>query len=90
MSTAAIDQNSKQTITARLKTDGVTIKRAIADAATGKLGVTNNTAGAVTPSTFAASDENGRTSWFAVSELDSKVLVAIQCDSSGNILVKFV
>lgn len=87
---AAIDSNSKQTIFARLKTDGVTPTRIIADPNTGALGITTITSGAVVPTNFSATDENGRTSLFAVSENDSKALVALQCDSSGNLLVKMI
>lgn len=85
---AAIDVNSKQTITARLKDDGVTITRLVANPNTGALSTTTTTSGAVTPTTFAATDENGRTSWFAVSENEPTVLVALQCNSSGALLIK--
>jgi hypothetical protein len=90
MSNAAIDTNSKQTITARLKSDGVTVTRLIANPVTGALGTTTITAGAVTPSNFSATDDNGRTSWFAVSEFNSKQLVALQCDANGNLLIKTI
>ncbi len=90
MSTAAIDVNSKQSITARLKSDGLTVTRITASPITGAMDVTITTAGAVTPTTFAATDSNGRTSMFAVSQNDSTVLVALQCDSSGNLLIKHV
>lgn len=90
MSNAAIDPNSKQTATARLKTSGTTIKRLTATDSSGSLDVTTSTAGAGTPSTFAATDENGRTSWMAVSENDQSVLVALQCDSNGSLLIKIV
>lgn len=87
---AAIDGNTKQTTTARLKTDGLTVTRLTADPATHALGVTSITAGAVVPKNFSATDENGRTTWFAVSEDDPKQLVALQCDSNGNLLVKII
>lgn len=87
---AAIDQNSKQTITARLKTDGVTVTRLTADPVTDALYVTTTTSGAVAPTNFAATDDNGRTSWFAVSEDDPTVLVALQCDSTGALLIKTI
>lgn len=89
MATAALDRNSKQTATARLKTDGITIIRLKGDSS-GILQTTTTTSGAVTPSTFAATDDNGRMSLFAVSENNSKVLVALQCDSSGNLLIKMI
>lgn len=89
MATAALDQDSKQTATARLKTDGVTITRLKGDSS-GILQTTTTTSGAVIPSTFAATDDNGRMSLFAVSENDSKVLVALQCDASGNLLIKMI
>ena len=87
---AAIDVNSKQTITARLKTDGVTVVRLTADPSTQALDTTTNTTGAVSPASFAATDGNGRSTWFAVSENDSTQLVALQCDASGNLLVKLI
>ena len=90
MANAAIDTNSKQTVTARLKTDGVSIVRLTANASTGALQTTTVTTSAVTPTNFAATDENGRTSLFAVSENDSTQLVALQCDSNGNLLVKVI
>lgn len=90
MANAAIDSSNRQSITARLKTDAVTIKRIVADPGTGALSFTTNTAGAVTPASWAATDGNGRTSWFAVSENDPTVLVALQCDSSGSLLVKVI
>lgn len=87
---AALDANSKQTATARLKNDGLTITRLTADPSTGALYTTVTTAGAVTPKTFAATDENHRTSWFAVSENDGTTPIALQCDSTGALLVKHV
>ena len=88
MSNAAIDSNSKQSIIARLKTDGVTVTRITADPSTQAMDVTTTTSGAVTPSNFSATDESGRTSWVAVSENDPTVLVALQCDSNGYLLIK--
>lgn len=88
--TAALDGSSKATITARLKTDALTITRLTAVPTTGALSVTTTTAGAVSPAAWAATDANGRTSWFAVSENDETVLVALQCDSTGALLVKYV
>lgn len=85
---AALDQNSKQTSLARLKTDGITLKRLIADPNTGKLQVTTDTSGAVTPLSFSGTDENGRTAWFAVSENDHNQIVSLQCDGAGVLLIK--
>lgn len=85
---AAIDVNSKQTITARLKTDGVSITRLTANPTTGKLSASTNTSGAVIPVNYAGTDDNGRNSWFAVSEFNPKQLVALQCDSTGALLIK--
>ncbi len=87
---AAIDSNSKQTITARLKTDGITIVRITADPTTHAMGVTETTTGGVVPKNFAATDSSGRTSLFAVSENDPTQLVALQCDSNGNLLIKMI
>lgn len=87
---AAIDTNSKQTATARLKTDGITVTRLTADPNTGALDTTAVTTGATIPSRFAATDENHRTSWFAVSENDGITPIALQCDSTGALLVKHV
>lgn len=83
---AALDQNSKQTALARLKTDGIT--RIRLTATLGVLNVTTTTSGAVTPSNFSGTDDNGRTTLFAVSESNPKQLVALQCDSTGALLIK--
>lgn len=87
---AAIDTNSKQTITARLNTDGVSTTRITADPNTGAMDVNTITAGSVTPVSYSATDENGRTTMFAVSEYNSTQLVALQCDSTGALLVKMI
>jgi len=90
MSNASLDTNSKQTILARLKTDGITNTRVTANPSTGAMDTTTTTSGAVTPESFSGTDDNGRTGWFAVSENNSKQLVAIQCDSTGAVLIKHV
>lgn len=87
---AAIDVNSKQTITGRLKTDGLTITRLTADPTLHSLSISTDTSGAVTPKNFSGTDDNGRISLFAVSENNSKQLVALQCDFLGNLLVKMI
>lgn len=88
MANAALDQSGKQTTTARLKTDGLTRIRLTANPTTGILDVSTDTSGAVVPSSFAATDDNGRVSMFAVSENDQTQLVALQCDSTGALLIK--
>lgn len=90
MQTSAIDSNSRGSLTARLKTDALTITRLTADPTTGSLATTVNTAGAVNPKTFAATDDNYRPTIFAVSESDGVTLVALQCDSTGALLVKSI
>lgn len=87
MANAAIDANSKQTATARLKTDG-SLVRLTANPTTGVLDTTTVTTGAASPSSSADVDENGRMSLLAVSESDPTILVALQCDSSGALLIK--
>lgn len=84
----AIDTSSRSTMTARLKTDGITVTRLIANASTGALSVSTTTTGGVAPSQFAATDENERPTLFAVSENDGVTPVALQCDSSGALLIK--
>lgn len=90
MSNAAIDANSKQTITARLKTDNTVVTRLTAEPTTQALSTTLITAGAESPTDFSGTDDNGRTTWFAVSEDDPTQLVALQCDSTGALLIKIV
>jgi hypothetical protein len=90
MSNAAIDQNSRQTGIARLKTDGVSLLRLTADPSSQALSVTTDTTGATVPSNFSGTDENGRISWFTVSEDDATQLVALQCDVSGALLIKMI
>lgn len=88
MVNAALNSNGKQSITARLKTDAVSIVRLAADSSNGELMVTETLSGAITPATFAATDGNGRYSMFAVSENDSSVLIALAADSNGKLLIK--
>lgn len=85
---ARIDVNSRQSALALLNTDGKTITRLVADPVTGALGVNSSTAESVIPLSYAETDENGRTTLFAVSEDDGQTPVALQCDSNGNLLVK--
>ena len=87
---AALDGSGRQSTFALLKTDGITLTRLTADPTTAALGTTGNTSGAVTPLGFAATDENGRISMVAVSENDNVTPVALQCDSSGNLLIKHI
>lgn len=87
---AALDQNSKQTAVARLKSNGVSLIRLTADPVTGSLDVTAITTGAVVPKNLSGTDDNGRTSWFVVSEDNPRQLVALQCDSAGALLVKVI
>lgn len=90
MSNAALDTNSKQTALARLNTDGISLVRLEANPTLDSLQVNANTSGSVVPTSFAATDDNGRTSWFAVSENNPKQLVALQCDSTGALLIKII
>lgn len=85
---AAIDMNSRQTAIARLKTDGITPIRLVAAPSTGALNITSDTSGAVVPENYSGTDDNGRTNLVAVSENDGVTPVALQCDSSGNLLTK--
>lgn len=87
MSNAALDVNSKQTITARLNTDGITPVRVKADT-NGALRVVNGTVGTAVPDAWAATDDNGRPTMFVVSSADNKTPVALQADSNGNLLIK--
>lgn len=87
MSNAAIDSNSKETLTARLNTDGKTVIRIEADASSHGIMVNVGTTGSDNGGTNAAFDENGRTTTFVVSSIDGKTLVALYADSSGNLLI---
>lgn len=86
----AIDVNSRSTITALLKTDASTIERLTANSATGALTTTINTSGAVTPKHYAETDDNDRPTIFAVSEDDRVTPIALQCDSTGALLIKVI
>lgn len=87
---ASLDQNSKATILATLNTDGVSLVRVEVNQANGILSTTTSTAGSVTPSEFSFTDENGRDTWFGVSENDGVTPIAVQCNSSGAVLVKAI
>lgn len=90
MANAAIDANSKQTITARLNTDGLTVTRVKANSATHGVAIDDNTTGSDHGGTFAATDSNGRTTMFAVSSADGVTPVALYVNSSGQLLVDSV
>lgn len=85
---AAIDSNSKQTITARLNTDGVTPTRITANPATNAMSVNDVTTGTAPVDNWSATDGNGRPTMFAVSNTDPTVLVALQSDSTGHLFIK--
>lgn len=87
MANAAIDANSKQTITARLNTDGLTVTRIKAAPSTHAMSIDDNTTGSDNGGTYAATDSNGRTAMFAVSSADGVTLVALYANSSGQLLV---
>lgn len=82
---AAIDSNSKQTATARLNTDGVTVIRL--QAVSGQLSVNDGTTGSPVANEWAATDGNGRATMFAVSSADGKTLIALQATSGGALLI---
>lgn len=87
MSNAAIDSNSKQTIIARLNTDGVTVTRIKANVSTGAMLTSDGITGSVVSNNWAATDESGRTTMFVVSSVDRKTLVALQVDATGHLLI---
>lgn len=86
MANAAIDANSRQTITARLNTDVTQIVR-IKCTTTGHIDVDDAMTGAPGASDSAATDDNDRPTMFAVSNSDSTVLVALVANSAGALLV---
>lgn len=86
MSRAAIDTNSRQTLTALLSTDGQTIVRVTATS--NVLNVSNGSTGSDLGGTKAFTDENDRVSAFAVSSSDSTALVALYANASGNLLIQ--
>jgi hypothetical protein len=85
---SAIDANSKATITARLNTDGITVEKITADPVTHRMSVNNDVTGSVVTDEWAATDDNGRPTMFAVSSADGKTLIALQADATGHLLVK--
>lgn len=88
MSTAAIDLNTSQTITALLNTNGSTITRITADAATHGLSVVGGTTGSNNGGDKAFTDENNRPTLFAVSSADGVTPVALYVDSTGHLLIQ--
>jgi len=84
---SAIDVNNNPTITARLNTDGITVERITANPTTGAVMVNNHTTGTAVAHEFAATDDNGRTTMFAVSSVDRTSLIALQADSTGALLI---
>ena len=49
--------------------------------------VNNHTTGTAVAHEFAATDDNGRTTMFAVSSVDRTSLIALQADSTGALLI---
>lgn len=84
---SALDGNSGQTITARLNTDGITIVRIQADSVTHRMKVDSVTSSTAPTDAWSATDDNGRTTMFVVSSLDSTQLVALQATASGALLI---
>lgn len=88
MGNAAIDSNSKATITGRLNTDGVTITRVRASPSTHAMEVDNqHNVGTDQGGTFAATDDNDRPALFAVSSAGDNALVSLYVSASGNLLI---
>ena len=83
---SAIDVNSRDTITARLNTDGVTIVRIEVDPSTHRMQTNDNTTGTDMGGMYAAFDENGRPTLFAESSAGDGTLVALYANSSGELL----
>lgn len=84
---SSIDQNSKATITARLNTDGVTVTKITANPVNNAMSVNDGTTGSPVSNEWAATDDNGRPTMFAVSSSDGKTLIALQADATGHLLI---
>lgn len=88
MADALIDESGRQSITARLNTDGLTIVRVEVNSSTHALEMSDGNTGSNNGGTNAAIDSNGRQTWFATSSADGVSLVALYSDSSGKLLIQ--
>jgi len=84
---AALDANGRQTILTRLDTNQLVIQRVTANPVTGAMKVNDGTTGTAPTDNWTDTDDNGRWTWTAVSSTDSNVLVALQADSTGALLI---
>ena len=87
MSTAALDANSNQTMTALLNTNGTTVTRIKANPTTHALSIQDGTTGSDNGGNHAFFDDNQRTTLFAESSNGDGTLVALYADSNGKLLV---
>lgn len=88
MSNAALDSNGRQTLTALLNTNGTTVTRVKIKASTHGLQVSEGSSGSDNGGTKAGTDDNDRTSMFAVSNADGISPIALYVNSSGQLLIK--
>ena len=91
MVNAALDDNGRETITARLESDGSTIVRVCADPLNDNgLCVHNGTTGSDNGGNIAKIDENTRphaSGFFAYSSTGDGTLVAIYATADGKLLI---
>lgn len=87
MANAKLDDNGRQSMTALLSSDGVTIKRVTADPATHSLSVDDDTTGSDNGGDYAHLDDNFRPTMFAYSSAGDGTLVALYTDADGKLLI---
>lgn len=86
MANAKIDSNGRQSMLGLLNTDGVTLINVKATPA-GLLHVNEGTGGTNLGSAFADTDENGRTTMYALASDGSGTFVPLHVDSTGGLLI---
>lgn len=88
MANAKIDENGRQSMIGVLNTDGKTITRVVANSATNYLHVNDDVTGTNLSGNQASTDENGRTTMFALASDGSGTYIALNVDSTGALLTK--
>lgn len=87
MAVAKIDENGRESITALLNTDGLTITRVEANALTNGLKVDDSSLGSDAGGNPNTLDDNFRPIFFAESSDGDGTLVPLYVNSSGELLV---
>lgn len=87
MAVAKLDENSRESMTGLLNTDGTTVMRVYAAPSTNSLKADDDTTGSDNGGNYAHLDENSRPTMYALSSADGVTKVALYVNSSGELLI---